>query len=432
MSEIKYCPECNAPLEGDEMFCDNCGASLKDINTDNSENSSGAIATNRETEGDEITRNNVMGSINKTTTNTTNNNLTNNKTDNSVTTSTVNSTSSVTNNSSTVDNSTVHNNTTIVMGGKNEAEFCEVCGNPFEGKHARCPKCGKSICFDCKVKGKNRCIECEKKAINEYRMAYQELMLTTNGNIGAAGRQMMNRKAQELDIEDKKKSIEEDINSMYKTEPKAKQPEVIPAAAAATVAAAGRINTQNNAPKPMDSKSIGALSDKTADLHPHNAPKQGSSKKWLLIVSAVAVIALAYLLFGGGGNQPVAAPVEEQTAVEPEKPQPTQKKTESTPTKQAETQPTKKAEPAPAKQAEPVPVKKTDVIYDAGMKAYEAGNGIEAVKKFKASGSADSYYMLGVIYESGCGTVGKNAMMARQNFKKAADMGHAEAKAKLK
>jgi TPR repeat protein len=39
--------------------------------------------------------------------------------------------------------------------------------------------------------------------------------------------------------------------------------------------------------------------------------------------------------------------------------------------------------------------------------------------------------MLGIIYEQGCGTVAKNAMKARQYFKKAAGMGHAEAKAKL-
>jgi TPR repeat protein len=39
--------------------------------------------------------------------------------------------------------------------------------------------------------------------------------------------------------------------------------------------------------------------------------------------------------------------------------------------------------------------------------------------------------MLGVIYENGCGNVSKNAMMARKNFKKAAELGSAEAKAKL-
>lgn len=425
MSDRKYCPECNTLLNGYEKFCKNCGASFQEPDTDNSENNSGAIATNRETSGDDISRNNVMGNINKTTTNNTSNSLTNNKVDNSV--STVNTSSNVTNTSSSVDNSTVHN-TTIVMGGKNETEFCEVCGNPFEGKHARCPKCGKSICFDCKVKGKNRCVECEKKAINEYRMAYQELMLTTNGNIGAAGRQMMNRKAQELEVEDKKKSIEEEIDSMYKAEVKAKQPEVI-AVAAATVSVAvatDRDNTQSAALKQQESKGVGALTDKSAELKPYNAPKQsGSSKMWPLILSVVVAIVVIYLLFGGGDKQSTVAPLaEEQKTIQSETAQPVQQAAQPAPVKQAEVQPVKVPEATPV-------VKKNDVNYDLGMKAYETGNGLEAVKKFKASGSADSYYMLGVIYESGCGSVGKNAMMARQNFKKAADMGHAEAKERL-
>ena len=65
------------------------------------------------------------------------------------------------------------------------------------------------------------------------------------------------------------------------------------------------------------------------------------------------------------------------------------------------------------------------------MKAYEAGNGLDAITAFKKSGSAKSYYMLGLIYENGCGNVGENAMMARKNFKKAAQLGSEEAKAKL-
>ena len=65
------------------------------------------------------------------------------------------------------------------------------------------------------------------------------------------------------------------------------------------------------------------------------------------------------------------------------------------------------------------------------MAAYEKGEGLEAIEHFTSSGSADSYYMLGVIYEQGCGSVGKNALKARQNFKKAADLGSAKAKAKL-
>ena len=80
-----------------------------------------------------------------------------------------------------------------------------------------------------------------------------------------------------------------------------------------------------------------------------------------------------------------------------------------------------------AEQATP----KKDADYEAGMAAYEKGEGLEAIEHFTSSGSADSYYMLGVIYEQGCGSVGKNALKARQNFKKAADLGSAKAKAKL-
>ena len=427
MSEKRYCPECNAPLEGNETFCDNCGARLQEPTTDNTRKSEGAIATKGDTSDEDISRNNVMGSINKTTTNNTSNSVTSNNIDSSTTTSTV--TSNIQSSSNSIDNSTVNNNTTIVMGGKGEAEFCEVCGNPFDGKHARCPKCGKSICFDCKVKGKNRCVECEKKAINEYRMAYQELMLTTNGKIGAAGRQMMNRKAQELDVEDKKKSIEEEINAMYKSETKAQQPEII-AAAAATAAATA---TDGRRPIEQSSKSIGALSDQQPKLQPHNGGNSsGGSKKWFILGSVIAVILLAYIIFGGGNTQPTA-PAPDEAAAQQEAPAaapapapaPAPAAQQKPAAKPAATQ--QKAEAAPA--AAPAP--KKDPLYDAGMKAYEEGNGLEAVKKFKASGSAEAYYMLGVIYESGCGGIGKNAMLARQNFKKAANMGHAAAKAKL-
>lgn len=54
------------------------------------------------------------------------------------------------------------------------------------------------------------------------------------------------------------------------------------------------------------------------------------------------------------------------------------------------------------------------------MKAYKSGDALEAIKCFKSSGSAESNYMLGVIYEQGCGNVAANTMMARKYFKAAA------------
>ena len=89
-------------------------------------------------------------------------------------------------------------------------------------------------------------------------------------------------------------------------------------------------------------------------------------------------------------------------------------------------------EPAATKKQTKTPVEKaTDSNYEKGMKAYKSGDALEAIKCFKSSGSAESNYMLGVIYEQGCGNVAANAMMARKYFKAAAKMGSEAAKAKL-
>ena len=122
--------------------------------------------------------------------------------------------------------------------------------------------------------------------------------------------------------------------------------------------------------------------------------------------------------------KPSSAPAgTEQTAASPEPEAPEKQVTEKAP---------EKAAPAKKQQVQkPAPEPEKDSNYEAGMAAYDKGEGKEAVKYFNASGSADAYYMLGVIYEQGCGSVGKNAMMARKNFKKAAELGNAQAKAKL-
>ena len=72
-----------------------------------------------------------------------------------------------------------------------------------------------------------------------------------------------------------------------------------------------------------------------------------------------------------------------------------------------------------------------DSAYVEGMAAFDARQGLEAIQAFNRSSYPEAYYMLGVIYEQGCGTIGKNPMLARKNFKKAAELGSAKAKAKL-
>lgn len=340
-------------------------------------------------------------------------------------------------NSSNISNTTNHttNNTTIVMGSTGEAKYCEVCGNPLEEKHPRCPKCGKQICFDCKVKGKNRCVECEKKAREEYRIAFQQLLLTTNGNLGAAGRQMMNNKARELDVEDVKADLEKELLALYRPTVKPEQPAVAAAtnaavAAAATAAVAHKPAGQS-APtgEANGTKGLGALSGGEG-LRPKSKGNEGSGNRmlWFILGGVAAVAVIAFLAFGGKGAPQSATPAETQAVEQATAPATAATKGDAPQPKAAPTNQAGTATPPAA--AKPVAPAK-DVNYDDGLKAYKAGEGLKAIECFKKSGTAQANYMLGVIYENGCGNVGSNAMMARKFFKKAASQGSAEAKAKL-
>lgn len=379
----KFCPECGTKIEDNERFCQNCGAEipLEEPQNDTSVIGAGARA-------------NIMGGINKTT-----------NTNNNINTSNVD-------NSSTINNSsTVNNSTTYVMNGQ-KSEYCGVCGNSLEEKHSRCPKCGKEICQDCKVKGKNRCIECEKKAINEYRVAFQQLLLTTNGNIGVAGRQMMNQKARDLDVEDSIKKIEEELTEVYKPSEKAIQPEIAPIATAATTAA----------------KSLNSINAKSS--YSEVAPKQSGSRSWIIILAIVVVICVVIFALPKGEDKSATTETKTETVETTTQPAVSAPKVTTT---QPST-PVTTSTPAPTSQPKATTQQKVeikDTNFEAGMKAYNAGEGLDAINYFNKSGSANAYYMLGVIYENGCGNVEKNALLARKNFKKAAKLGSEEAKAKL-
>ncbi len=379
MSKDKYCPECGGQIEDNERFCQNCGAELASVIEQNDEPVVGAGA-----------RANIMGGINKTVT--THNNV----------------------NTSNVDNSsTVNHHTTYVMNDKKK-EFCEVCGNPLEERHARCPKCGKEICLECKVKGKNRCIECEKKAINDYRVAFQQYLLTSNGNIGVAGRQMMNQKARELDVEEVKNDIENDLLNDYKPAIKAVQPDVTPMTAATF-----------NATTALGTKAVGVTDGRKAVR-----TNSGNNKIWMIIIAILIAIIAAFILLNGDKNKKEDQHVDSVEQVQQELTENPSIETSNDIKASQKSVPVEKQQTVEESSSQPK-TEKSDANFDMGMKAYEAGNGLDAISAFKKSGSAKAYYMLGLIYENGCGNVGKNAMMARKNFKKAAQLGSEEAKAKL-
>ena len=432
MSEKKFCHECGYAMDITAKTCPECGFDMTEPAQEPVKEPAVAPATNLGgSEGSVIgagARANVTGGVHTNTN-------TNTQVNTNTNTNTVNETHNVLQNqrttnaniqTSSVDNSSVVNNTTIVMdGGKKEPEFCEVCGVPFDGKHARCPKCGKMICFDCKVKGKNRCVECEKKAVNDYRLAFQQLLLTTGGNLGTAGRQMMNQKARDLEVEDVKAAIEKELMEEYKPAVKAEQPAV---AANAPQAA------QQVASKAEQSK--GGVVDNREPLRP-KSNKSGGGAKWLILVLLLAGIGGYFALSGDDKSEVEKPAVTEQPVAAPKAtPAPQQQPTKAV--QQPEAAPAPVATPAPAvkpaakaaQTAQPA-TPKTDTNYEAGMAAYNDGDGLEAIKKFNASGSAQANYMLGVIYEKGCGNVAANAMMARKYYKKAAQQGSEEAKAKL-
>jgi outer membrane biosynthesis protein TonB len=282
------------------------------------------------------------------------------------------------------------------------------------------------ICFDCKVKGKNRCVECEKKAVNDYRLAFQQLLLTTGGNLGTAGRQMMNQKARELEVEDVKAAIEKELMEEYKPTVKAEQPAV-----AASVPQAAQ---QAPATKAAE-QSKGGVVDNREPLRPKSS-KRGGGAKWFILLLLLAGVG-GYFALSGDDKSEVVEPVATEQPVAAPKATPAPQQQPAKAAQEPEATPAPVATPAPA--AKPVqPVQKaqpatpkTDADYEAGMAAYKDGDGLEAIKRFNASGSAQANYMLGVIYEKGCGNVTANAMMARKYYKKAAQQGHEEAKAKL-
>ena len=127
------------------------------------------------------------------------------------------------------------------------------------------------------------------------------------------------------------------------------------------------------------------------------------------------------------GQTPVAT---EQPAAPKASPAPQKQPKQTAQQPATSAAPVDKSESKPAQTAKP-DAPKSDANYDAGMAAYKAGDGLGAISKFKASGSAQANYMLGMIYEKGCGNVAANAMMARKYYKEAAKLGSEEAKAKL-
>ncbi|MCQ2334042.1 MAG: hypothetical protein MJZ88_05455 [Paludibacteraceae bacterium] len=158
-------------------------------------------------------------------------------------------------------------------------------------------------------------------------------------------------------------------------------------------------------------------------------PVSGGRNKWIGIVIGVIVAVVVFFIFfkpSGEkkmGNEPSAPAKTEQVTNIPTSSQTTAKPA----TKQAAKSETKSsaqtsAQPAAQPTAQQATVAKpVDANYEKGMKAYQEGNGLDAVAAFNASGSKESLLMLAKIYEKGCGSVAANAMLAHKYKQKASE-----------
>jgi len=170
-------------------------------------------------------------------------------------------------------------------------------------------------------------------------------------------------------------------------------------------------------------KGIGSIAGGVAYAPP---VVSSGSKNWIMIaVVAVILIGGGWLLFSGDESSEPAqtTQVAEAPANQPA-PKKSTKSTASKPAKKSNTaQASENAAPSTAAVATAAPARAAaparDAHYDAGMAHYQAGEGLEAVREFKASGSKASLLMLSKIYEEGCGTIEANAMMAMKYKKEA-------------
>lgn len=188
--------------------------------------------------------------------------------------------------------------------------------------------------------------------------------------------------------------------------------------------------TPQTAPNTESPKGIGAIAGGQGD-QPKTGGSSGGNMKTIIAVCVGLVVAVGLFLVLRTPGETTTPPQENTPQEEVTGKRATERPAAKPEATYEESAPEVRTAPARTKKAAAPAQKTTDANYEKGMKAYQSKDGLEAVKCFKSSGSAEANYMLGVIYEQGCGNVSANAMMARKYFKTAAKMGSEAAKAKL-
>lgn len=148
--------------------------------------------------------------------------------------------------------------------------------------------------------------------------------------------------------------------------------------------------------------------------------KGSSNGKWIAIGLVAVAVIVGIFLFGGKEEAPKQV-ASEQVTEAPTSTKTTAKSAGSKAAKATSEEVTAaKATHQVATAAPTAPVApKYDEAYTRGKAAYEAGDGIEAVKWLKQSRNKEANALLAAIYENGCGGVSANPMMAQKYRKQA-------------
>lgn len=340
----------------------------------------------------------------------------------------------------------------------NANKFCPSCGEPTTPEMKTCPNCGENLMDEASVKtNENEALKKAQSILEDNEASKDGIQIGSRSNVvgGITGRKIETQSMTEnnnthveanttnsistSNVDNSQKVVNSNTNNVtyniiYQNPGQGGQqipnqgqgiPDFNPGGPQ-------QINpTPQGVPNDNNQKGIGAIAGDQGIKPKTGENTNGNTMKIIAACIGIAVVVGLFFVFKTPGE---TTPLQkEPTPQEQVKEVAGSGYTEQPATRQVPSEEFTEVKTAPAstkKTATPTE-KVTDSNYEKGMKAYQSKEGLDAIKYFKSSGSAESNYMLGVIYEQGCGNVAANAMMARKYFKTAAKMGSESAKAKL-
>lgn len=343
----------------------------------------------------------------------------------------------------------------------NTNKFCPSCGEPTTPDMKSCPNCGENLVDEMPAQtSENEALKKAQAILEETEASKDGIQVGSRSNVvgGITGRKIETQSMTENNnthveanttnsvstshVDNSQKVVNSNTsnvtyNIIYQNTGQGGGPQLPNQGSGIPGFNPGQPMPANPTPQASSSsngpKGIGAIAGGQGDKPKTGGSNNDNMKKIMAICVGLVIVIGLFLVLRKPGEATV--PQKDETPQEQIEKASGSNYTERSTSDQAsgsskEIQEVSTA-PASTKKVTPAAEKVTDSNYENGMKAYNSKDGLEAIKCFKSSGSAESNYMLGIIYEQGCGNVAANAMMARKYFKAAAKMGSEAAKAKL-